>query len=294
VARQRRKRDGLEEVVRRRGGQDLARVLTHSPAQGWTLIRSILTVSLVFIAGTTVLVLFVRQIVVQAGIATSGGRGWTPHFEVVLQNLPFLLQGLLSTLQLAGTVAVLAFALGIVVALARLSRVGPIHLVATWYVELLRNTPALVQLFLIYFGPPTVGIRLSVPVAAVLGLTINNSAYMAEIIRAGIRSISGGQTEAAAAVGMAPLQIMRHVVLPQALRVVYPPLVSQFISIMLFSSLASVIAYPELAEYAKRLDSRTFRSFEIYAAVTVIYTTCTLLLALLLRLLERRVFPVVR
>jgi polar amino acid transport system permease protein len=251
-------------------------------------------VSLVFIAGTTVLVLFVRQVVVQAGIATSGGRGWTPHFEVVLQNLPFLLQGLLSTLQLAGTVAVLAFALGIVVALARLSRVGPIHLVATWYVELLRNTPALVQLFLIYFGPPTVGIRLSVPVAAVLGLTINNSAYMAEIIRAGIRSISSGQTEAAAAVGMAPLQIMRHVVLPQALRVVYPPLVSQIISIVLFSSLASVIAYAELAEYAKRLDSRTFRSFEIYAAVTVMYTVCTLLLALLLRLLERRVFPVVR
>jgi polar amino acid transport system permease protein len=284
----------VEEVVRGGGGQDLARLLTHGPAPGWTLIRSILSVSLVFIGGTALLVLFVRQIVVQAGIATSGGRGWTPHFEVVLQNSAFLLQGLLSTLQLAGTVAVLAFALGILVALARLSRVGAIHLVATWYVELLRNTPALVQLFLIYFGPPTVGIRLSVPVAAVLGLTINNSAYMAEIIRAGIRSISGGQTEAAAAVGMAPLQIMRHVVLPQALRVVYPPLVSQIISIVLFSSLASVIAYAELAEYAKRLDSRTFRSFEIYAAVTVMYTVCTLLLALLLRLLERRVFPVVR
>src|SRR5207253_2870506 len=145
-----------------------------------------------------------------------------PHFEVVVQNLPFLLEGLLSTLQLAATVSVLAFGVGIVVAFGRLSGIVPIHLVATWYVEVLRNTPALVQLFLIYFGPPTVGIRLSIPVAAVLGLTINNSAYMAEIIRAGIRSISGGQTEAAAAVGMAPLQIMRHVVLPQALRVVYP------------------------------------------------------------------------
>jgi ABC-type amino acid transport system permease subunit len=128
-------------------------------------------------------------------------------------------------------------------------------------------------------------------VAAVLGLTINNSAYMAEIIRAGITSISRGQTEAAASVGMDYRQIMRYVVLPQALRVVYPPLVSQFISIVLFSSLASVIAYPELAEYAKRLDSRTFRSFEIYGTVTVMYTACTLMLVLLLRMIERRVFP---
>jgi polar amino acid transport system permease protein len=248
----------------------------------------------VFIAGTGLLVLAVHQVVIQAGIATSAGRGWTPHLEVVLQNLPFLLEGLLSTLQLAVSVGVLAFILGIGLALARLSRVGLVQTLATWYVELLRNTPALVQLFLIYFGPPTVGIRLSVPVAALLGLTINNSAYMAEIIRAGIISITRGQTEAAASVGMTYPQIMRYVVLPQALHVVYPPLVSQFISIILYSSLASVIAYPELAEYAKRLDSRTFRSFEIYGAVTVMYTICTLSLALLLRLLELRAFRSVR
>ncbi len=272
----------------------LARRAAPGLGAGWTLFRSIVWVALSFLGGTALLLLAVRQIVIQTGIATSGGRGWTPHFEVVLQNLPFLLEGLLSTLQLAGSVSVLAFGLGILVALARLSRVGLIHLVATWYVEVLRNTPALVQLFLIYFGPPTVGIRLSVPVAALLGLTINNSAYMAEIIRAGIRSISRGQTEAAATVGMTYPQIMRYVILPQALRVVYPPMVSQWISIVLFSSLASVIAYPELAEHAKRLDSRTFRSFEIYGAVTVMYTICTLTLALVLRLIERRAFPVAR
>ncbi len=272
----------------------LARRAAPGLGAGWTLFRSIVWVALSFLGGTALLLLAVRQIVIQTGIATSGGRGWTPHFEVVLQNLPFLLERLLSTLQLAGSVSVLAFGLGILVALARLSRVGLIHLVATWYVEVLRNTPALVQLFLIYFGPPTVGIRLSVPVAALLGLTINNSAYMAEIIRAGIRSISRGQTEAAATVGMTYPQIMRYVILPQALRVVYPPMVSQWISIVLFSSLASVIAYPELAEHAKRLDSRTFRSFEIYGAVTVMYTICTLTLALVLRLIERRAFPVAR
>jgi polar amino acid transport system permease protein len=263
-------------------------------APPWRFISSVFTVSLVFIAGTGLLVLALHQLVVLAGIATPGGRGWTPHFEIVLQNLPFLFEGLLSTLRLAASVGVLAFALGILVALGRLSRVRPVHLLATWYVEMLRNTPALVQLFLIYFGPPTLGIRLSVPVAALLGLTINNSAYMAEIIRAGITSISRGQTEAAASVGMGYHQIMRYVVLPQALRVVYPPLVSQFISIILYSSLASVIAYPELAEYAKRLDSRTFRSFEIYGTVTVMYTVCTLVLVLLLRMIERRVFPATR
>jgi polar amino acid transport system permease protein len=279
----------MEEVVWRGRGQDLAGLLSLVG-----VFKSIVSVGGVFIAGTGLLVLAVRQVVVQAGIATSAGRGWTPHFEVVVQNLPFLLQGLVSTLNLAGSVAVLAFGLGILIALARLSRIGPVHLLATWYVELLRNTPALVQLFLIYFGPPTIGIRLSVPAAALLGLTINNSAYMAEIIRAGIRSISRGQTEAASSVGMTYPQIMRHVVLPQALHVVYPPLVSQFISIILYSSLASVIAYAELAEYAKRLDSRTFRSFEIYGVVTVIYTMCTLAVALLLRLLERRVFPATR
>lgn len=272
----------------------LARQAVPGLGAGSTLLRSILWVGLVFIGGTAVLLLAVRQIVLLAGVATAGGRGWTPHFEVVLQNLPFLLEGLASTLQLAGSVSVLAFGMGVLVALARLSRIRPLFLVATGYVEVLRNTPALVQLFLIYFGPPTVGIRLSVPVAALLGLTINNSAYMAEIIRAGIRSISGGQTEAASAVGMTYAQIMRHVIMPQALRVVYPPLVSQWISIVLFSSLASVIAYPELAEHAKRLDSRTFRSFEIYGAVTVMYTICTLSLALLLRLLERRMFRVAR
>src|SRR5882762_956028 len=272
----------------------LARWAAPSLRSGGELLRSIVWVGVVFIGGTALLLLATRLIAIQAGVATSGGRGWTPHFEVVSQNLPFLLEGLLSTLQLAGSVSVLAFALGIVIALVRLSRVGAIHLVATWYVEVLRNTPALVQLFLIYFGPPTVGIRLSVPVAALLGLTINNSAYMAEIIRAGIASISRGQTEAASAVGMTYPQIMRYVILPQALRVVYPPLVSQWISIILFSTLASAISYPELAEHAKRLDSRTFRSFEIYGAVTVIYTLCTLLLVLVLRLVERRAFPVAR
>src|SRR5205823_12982562 len=154
-----------------------ARRAVPSLAPGGALLTSISWVGLVFIGGTALLLLAVRQIAIQTGVATSGGRGWTPHFEVVLQNLPFLLEGLASTLQLAGSVGVLAFALGIVVAFARLSRVGAIHLVATWYVEVLRNTPALIQLFLIYFGLPTVGIRLSIPVAAVLGLTVNNSAY---------------------------------------------------------------------------------------------------------------------
>jgi polar amino acid transport system permease protein len=282
-------------VVRHGRRQDLARLLTRP--QPWPVLASVGSLArtaLIFLVGTALLVLAVQQLFVRLGRATSGARGWSPHFEVVAQNLPYLLEGLRNTLLLSGMVIVLGFALGVLVALARSSTSGPVHLVSTWYVELLRNTPALVQLLIIYFVPPTVGIRLSVPVAAVLGLTLNNSAYMAEIIRAGIQSLSRGQTEAALAVGMTYPQLMRHVVLPQAIRVVYPPLVNQFISIVLFSSLASVIAYPELAEYAKRLDSRTFRSFEIYGAVTVIYTVTTLTLALLLRGVQERFFRVAR
>src|SRR6266508_2335686 len=155
----------------------LARRAAPGLGAGWTLFRSIVWVGLIFLGGTALLLLGVRQIVIQAGIATSGGRGWTPHFEVVLQNLPFLLEGLLSTLQLSASVGVLAFGLGIRVALARLARLGPLYQLATWYVEVVRNTSAIVPLFLIYLGTSTVGVRLSVPVAALLGLTLNNSAY---------------------------------------------------------------------------------------------------------------------
>src|SRR5207245_3864943 len=114
---------------RRPDAMMVARRAAPGLAQGSALLTSIVWVGVVFIGGTALLLLAVRQIAIQAGVATSGGRGWTPHFEVVLQNLPFLLEGLVSTLQLAGSVGVLAFALGIVVAFARLSRVGPIHLV---------------------------------------------------------------------------------------------------------------------------------------------------------------------
>ncbi len=248
----------------------------------------------IFLGGTILLVLGTQQVFVRLGKATSGARGWTFHPEVVSQNLLYLMEGLRNTLTLSCAVIVLAFSLGVLVALARSSGNATLRFLASCYVDVLRNTPALVQLLIIYFAPPTIGIRLSVPVAAVLGLGLNNSAYMAEIIRAGIQSLSHGQTEAGLAVGMSYPQIMRWVVLPQAIRVVYPPLTNQLISIVLFSSLASVIAYPELAEYAKRLDSRTFRSFEIYGAVTIIYSVTILTLALVLRGVERRYFAVVR
>src|SRR5439155_13548260 len=130
----------------------LALSATRRLGPAGALLKSITFVGLVFLGGTALLLLAVRQTVIQLGIATSGGRGWTPHFEVVTQNLPFLLEGLLSTLQLAASVGVLAFGLGILVALARLSWLGPLYQLATWYVEVLRDTPAIVQLFLIYFG----------------------------------------------------------------------------------------------------------------------------------------------
>ena len=215
-------------------------------------------------------------------------------FGIVWSERDLLLSGLGNTTILSVLSAVAALLFGFVLAPALMSKQLWFAGIVRGFVDGMRCVPFLLFAYIVYYGLPSLGIRLDNWTSGLVALTIYNAAYMAEIIRAGIRSINRGQTEAASAVGMTYPQITRFVILPQALRVVYPPLVSQWISIVLFSSLASVIAYPELAEHAKRLDSRTFRSFEIYAAVTVIYTVCTLSLALVLRLVERRAFPVAR
>ena len=136
------------------------------------------------------------------------------------------------------------------------------------YVEITRNTPFLVQVFVIYFGLPSLGVRLDSDVCAVLAMVLNGSAYTIEIVRAGIESIGHGQTEAARALGLHRLQTFRLIVLPQALKAVLPPLGSQFILLMLNSSIVSVISADELTAAAQDIQSRTFRSFEaVFASV---------------------------
>ena len=159
------------------------------------------------------------------------------------------------------------------------------------YVELVRNTPFLVQVFVIFFGLPVLGgIRLEAEVCAVIALVLNGSAYAIEIVRAGIESIGHGQTEAARALGLHRLQAFRLVVLPQALRAVVPPLGSQFILLMLNSSIVSVISANELTAVAQDVQSRTFRAFEAYIVAAVIYFALSMLFSGVFAAIERFAF----
>ncbi|QIA20815.1 MULTISPECIES: amino acid ABC transporter permease [Mesorhizobium] len=139
------------------------------------------------------------------------------------------------------------------------------------YVEVIRNTPFLVQLFFIFFGLPSIGVRLDPLLAALLAMTLNMAAYTIEIVGAGLDAVPRGQTEAALALGLRPRQVFVKIVLPQALKVIYPALTSQIIIMMLESAVVSQIAVRELTYEADMLQARTFRAFETYFVVTIVY-----------------------
>ncbi|HEX7003686.1 MAG TPA: amino acid ABC transporter permease [Trueperaceae bacterium] len=198
-------------------------------------------------------------------------------FRPVIANFDLLLSGALLTLGVTVAAIVLGFVLGVLCAVARAIGPRPLAAIVAGYVEAIRNTPFLVQLFIVYFGLPAIGIQLTALQAGIIAMVINLGAYSAEIIRAGIESIHRLQLEAASALGMTRWQMMRHVVLPPAIENVYPALTSQFILMMLASSLLSAIALNELAGRAVTLESLTFRSFEIYSVVALLYIALTLL-----------------
>ncbi|ESW78571.1 MULTISPECIES: amino acid ABC transporter permease [unclassified Mesorhizobium] len=157
------------------------------------------------------------------------------------------------------------------------------------YVEVMRNTPFLVQLFFIFFGLPSLGIRLDPILAAMLAMTLNMAAYTIEIVGAGLDAVPGGQTEAALALGLRPRQVFIKIVLPQALKVIYPALTSQIVIMMLESAVVSQIAVRELTYEADMLQARTFRSFETYFVVTLVYLVLSMALRRLLVTGGRRV-----
>ncbi len=200
------------------------------------------------------------------------------NFAPVIHYFPKLLAGALLTLTISSVAIALGFALGVTCAALRNSGPRPVRTLISIYVEAVRNTPFLVQLFIVYFALPTVGIRLTAVEAGLVAMVANLGAYAAEIVRAGMEAVHRLQLEAGAALGMSRLQILRHVVLPPAIEAVYPSLTSQFILMMLASSLLSAISVGELTGVAQLLDSLTFRSFEIYAVVGVLYVLITLLM----------------
>ena len=211
------------------------------------------------------------------------------NFQPVFDNLDMLAHGAWLTVQLSS----LAMAIGLVVsvlgAVAKTSGIKPLRWIVDAYVEVIRNTPFLIQIFFIFFGLPALGISMSPNTAALVALVVNVGAYGTEIIRAGIESIPQGQIEAGRALALSPVQIFRHVVLKPALRNIYPSLTSQFIYLMLTSSVVSVISATDLAAAGADLNARTFASFEIYLVLTVLYFLLALGFSTLFATL-RRVF----
>ena len=209
-------------------------------------------------------------------------------FLPVLQNSDLLLRGALFTLELTAIGTVFGVSLGIVGAVVRAWNIRPFAALFGLYVELIRNTPFLVQLFFIFFGLPGLGVHISEWQAAVLAMVINLGAYSTEIIRAGIQAIPKGQLEAASALAMSRFEAFRHVVLQPALAKVWPALSSQIIIVMLGSAVCSQIATEELSFFANFIQSRNFRSFETYVLTTLIYLCMALLIRQLLTWFGRR------
>jgi polar amino acid transport system permease protein len=210
------------------------------------------------------------------------------EFGPVLMNTDVLLQGAMFTLGLTAIGTLLGVTLGIVGALVRAWHIRPFNYVFGLYVELIRNTPFIVQLFFIFFGLPALGFRLNEWEAAVLAMVINLGAYSTEIIRAGIQAIPHGQIEAASALALTRMEIFRHVVLRPALAKVWPALSSQIIIVMLGSAVCSQISTEELTFAANFIQSRNFRAFETYLVTTLLYLAMAILIRQLLGWIGRR------
>jgi His/Glu/Gln/Arg/opine family amino acid ABC transporter permease subunit len=218
------------------------------------------------------------------------------YFQDAIQWAPQFGHGLLITIQVSISAMFLSMILGLLIAIGRITEGGGLvhllRLVLRAYVEILRGMPLIVTLFLIYFGLPLVGIRISDPlIAGVLGLTLALGAYLSEVFRAAILAIDKGQMEAATAFGMSRYRAYRHVVLPQALVVAVPTLGGYFIGLLKDSSLLSFISVTELLSTANELVSITFRAFEIYLMVAAIYLVLSFIAAWLVALVEKRLRP---
>lgn len=213
---------------------------------------------------------------------------------VVLNALPALLAGAWVTVQLTAAAVALGSLGGIAMGVARLSKFWPLRTFARAYIEFFRGTPLIVQLFIIYFGIPSLSrgdISLNAWTAAILGLSLNSTAYLAEIVRAGIQSVDVGQIEAAESLGLDGRQTLFNVVFPQALRRMIPPLGNEFVVLLKDTSLVAFIGYQELLRQGQLIIARNFRAFEMYIAIALIYLAMTLLSSWFFSRLERRMNP---
>lgn len=216
----------------------------------------------------------------------------------VLASLPSLLKGAVVTLQLTAASVILGLVGGILLGIARLSTLAPLKWFSRAYVDFFRGTPLLVQIFMIYFGIPAMANGLGFTfsfdrwIAAVLALSLNSAAYLAEIVRAGIQSIEVGQREAAESLGLGTNQTMQYIIFPQAFRRMIPPLGNEFITLLKDTSLVAVIGFEELFRRGQLIVATSYRAFEIYITVALVYLVLNTLSSQFFSFLERRTDPV--
>lgn len=209
-------------------------------------------------------------------------------FSLVKEYLPFMYKAAIVTLELTVISIAIGLVFGLVLALMRISKIKIVSLLAAFYLWVIRGTPMLVQLFLVYYGLPQIGIELTPFISAVLALGMNAAAYIAEIYRGGILSVSKGQLEAAEALGMTYMTMMKVIIMPQALRVSAPSLGNQAIMMLKDSSLASLVTVSELMMVSQRFASTNFAFIEFYIVAAAFYLIMTTLFTYLLNRAETR------
>ena len=211
------------------------------------------------------------------------------NFDLIVNSFPLLLMGALVTIKITALSVALGVLIGLFVGIARISHLKVLRVLAMIYIDFLRGTPLLVQIFLMYFALPVLtGQRVDPFFAAIASCGINSGAYVAEIFRAGIQSIDAGQMEAGRSLGMTWMQTMRYIIVPQAFKRVIPPLGNEFIALLKDSSLVSVIGFEELTRRGQLVIARTYGSLEIWLSVAVIYLVMTLTISRFVAYLERR------
>jgi His/Glu/Gln/Arg/opine family amino acid ABC transporter permease subunit len=211
------------------------------------------------------------------------------HRSIVVLDWVFILKGFGLTVVMCFNAMVFGAVLGLVIGVMRTSRVKILSYISWLYVYIIRGTPLLMQLFLVYYGLPLL-LKRSIPAygTALTGLVVYASAYLAEIVKGGIQSVPAGQREAAKALGMTSLQEFRYVVFPQALKVIVPPSTGFFIALIKDSSLISAIGFVELTRSAKLVIARTFQPFTVYLVVALVYFLTCYLLSVVSRKIEWR------
>lgn len=206
----------------------------------------------------------------------------------IFKVIPVLLKGSIMTIELTVVTIILGSLLGVILALCKISSNKILYLISAFYTWVFRGTPLLLQLFFFYYGLPFIGLKLEPFEAAVLGLTLNCSAYMAEIIRGGILSIEKGQFEAAKALGFSYAQTMRRIILPQTYRVLIPPVGNEFIAMLKDTSLVSSIAMVELMRSAQQIYAYSFKPIEVFFTAAILYLFLTTIFTTVFSLFEKK------